>query len=704
MTDRRRTSPAPGVRVLIVEDSPTQAHQLRHILEEDGFEVIHSANGRLALDAARQRRPELIISDVIMPEMDGYELCRTLKHDAILGGIPVILVTSLSDPEDVIHGLACRADHFILKPYDARHLLGRVAFVLANREMGRGERNVPPVEIDFNGRRHTITADRLQILNLLLSTYEAAIQRNRQLTGAQDNIRRAEAFLNSIIENVPSAIFVRDAHDMRLQRVNRAFEELSGCAREKVIGKTFLECASTEEADLYTIGDLEALRGGKLIDIPETRLPVGPRGARVVRTIKVPILDGYGVPQYLLGISEDITERKAWEEALAGAKLEAERANRAKSEFLSRMSHDLRTPLNSILGFAQLLEMDQLTEDQRDSVRHIISGGAHLLALINEILDIAKIESGRLSLSPEPVTIDDILADVVDLIRPVAAQRGVTVEGPELKASCNRRVLADRQRLRQILLNLLSNAVKYNRDGGRVWLTCEDVPNDRLRIKVSDTGAGIRPEQVPLLFQPFERLGAERTAIEGTGLGLVLSKGLAEAMDGTMGAESVVDQGSTFWVELAQAGVVDATVQRQRRTPRKGPAVDPSVSGTVVYIEDNISNFELMERVLERRPGIRLVGAAHGQMGLDLVRTERPDLVLLDLHLPDMRGEDILRRLWEDPVTRAIPVAVLSADATPSQTSRMRAAGAAAYLTKPIDVGKVLELLDQTLRRNEPKP
>ena len=241
MTDRLRTDREPGTPVLIVEDSPTQAHQLRHILEQNGFEVHHAANGRLALDAARQRRPALVISDVMMPEMDGYELCRTLKHDAILGDVPVILVTSLSDPEDVIHGLECRADHFVLKPYDARHLLGRVAFVLANREMGRQDRSAPPVEITFHGRRHVITADRLQILNLLLSTYEAAIQRNRQLVSAQDNIRRAETFLSTIIENVPSAIFVRDAHDMRLQRVNRAFEELFGFLRTDVVGKTFHE-------------------------------------------------------------------------------------------------------------------------------------------------------------------------------------------------------------------------------------------------------------------------------------------------------------------------------------------------------------------------------------------------------------------------------------------------------------------------------
>jgi hypothetical protein len=248
-------------------------------------------------------------------------------------------------------------------------------------------------------------------------------------------------------------------------------------------------------------------------------------------------------------------------------------------------------------------------------------------------------------------------------------------------------------------LNLLSNAVKYNRDGGRVRLTCEDVPDGRLRIKVSDTGAGIRPEKLQLLFQPFERLGAEQTGVEGTGLGLVLSRGLAEAMGGSLGVESEVDRGSTFWVELALADPAAETAASPLRAHPDASGQDSGVTGTVLYIEDNISNRRLMERLFARRPGVRLVGAAQGQAGLDLARADRPDLVLLDLHLPDMNGEEVLRRLWEDPHTRAIPVAILSADATPAQAKRLRAAGAMAYLTKPLDVSEVLQLLDDTLAK-----
>jgi PAS domain S-box-containing protein len=682
-----------------VEDSPTQAQRLQHILEQQGYEVTHAADGRQALDAARQRKPSLIISDVIMPEMDGYDLCRHIKADASLSDVPVILVTTLSDPGDVIRGLECRADNFIVKPYDERYLVSRIQFVLVNREMRQANQGGLALEIVFNQQKHVITADRLQILNLLLSTYDAAIQRNKELTHAQEDIRRAESFLSSILENVPSTIFVKDARELRYVRVNRAFEDLVGRPRSEVLGRTDHDLFAAEDADFYTAKDREALERRRLTDIPEQPVHTATGGVRLVHTRKLPIVDAHGVPQYVLGISEDITERKAGEQALAAAKLEAERANRAKSNFLSRMSHDLRTPLNAILGFAQLLEMEGLNEQQHESVRHILKGGAHLLNLINEVLDIARIESGALSLSPEPVAIAEVMQRVVELVRPLAAQRSITLDDDLVTVCGTRYVLADRQRLAQILVNLLSNAVKYNREGGHVGLSCEDRPNSRARIKVSDTGAGIRPERLHLLFQPFERLGAEQTPIEGTGLGLMLSKGLAEAMGGTLGVESEVDRGSTFWVELALSEASAATTAPSARAHPYASGRDSGVTGTVLYIEDNISNRRLMERVLARRPGIRLVGAGQGQAGLDVARADRPDLILLDLHLPDISGEEVLRRLWEDARTRAIPVAVLSADATPAQIKRLLAAGASAYLTKPIDVGQVLQLLDDKLEK-----
>jgi PAS domain S-box-containing protein len=390
----------------------------------------------------------------------------------------------------------------------------------------------------------------------------------------------------------------------------------------------------------------------------------------------------------------DITERRRAEATVRQAKEEAEQANKAKSEFLSRMSHDLRTPLNAVLGFAQLLSADALNDSQRECVHQILKGGSHLLDLINEVLDIARIESGQLSLSPEPVDPRDIVQRSVELVTPLAARRGIAlmVEKPTAQ-SCS--VVADRQRLSQILLNLLSNAVKYNRAGGRVIVAFEP-RESRLRIKVTDTGPGIPPEKLKLLFQPFERLGAETTSVEGTGLGLTLSRGLAEAMGGSLDVSSQVDSGSTFWIELASTKETAAAAE----PPVIPTGLEPKAAGgpaLVLYIEDNPSNVRLMARLLGSRPAISLLHAPDGLTGLQLARERRPDLIFLDLHLPDLSGEDVLHQLWGDPALRTIPVIVLSADATPGQIQRAMASGATAYLTKPLDLSAVLQKLDSVL-------
>jgi signal transduction histidine kinase len=385
---------------------------------------------------------------------------------------------------------------------------------------------------------------------------------------------------------------------------------------------------------------------------------------------------------------------------LQEAAADAERANLAKSEFLSRMSHELRTPLNAILGFGQLLELDHLSPEQLEGVRQILNGGRHLLDLINEVLDISRIEAGRMLLSLEPVSVAEVLLEVLDLVRPLVDQRGIRLEAPAAGA-CDRRVRADRQRLKQILLNLLSNAVKYNRQGGTVTISCDETPRLGFRIAVSDTGPGIAPGKMARLFTPFERLGAEQTSEEGTGLGLALAKKLAEAMGGTMGVESTVDVGSTFWVALELVeGVLAADRSEQVVEASTGLPGGPF---TVLYIEDNLSNVKLVEQILSRQPAVKLVVAMLGRRGLDLVREDPPDLVLLDLNLPDVPGGEILRALREDPRTSEIPVVVISADAIPSQIERLLGEGAQEYLTKPLDVQRLLEVLRKTLtRRNAP--
>jgi signal transduction histidine kinase/CheY-like chemotaxis protein len=472
---------------------------------------------------------------------------------------------------------------------------------------------------------------------------------------------------------------------------NREFETLAGGA---VAGKVDRDFFAPRLAAIYREHDAVVLDRQRPLEFEETYL----RGdkAHIYHTIKFPLFDSNGKPDAVCAIAIDVTERKKTDDALRIAQLEAERANRAKSAFLSNMSHDLRTPLNAILGFAQLLDLDDLPDDRRESVAQILRGGTHLLALINEVLDIARIEAGHLSLSIEPVRALETVELATELVRPLAAQRGITLM-VDREAASDFVVLADAQRLNQVLLNLLSNAVKYNRESGTVRVGFVRHEPGRLRLTVTDTGAGIAASKLRLLFQPFERLGAEQTGIEGTGLGLALSRGLAEAMGGALGVTSEVGRGSTFWVELP---LTDASSPRSDSDADLAAAAGtpPETQGVVLYIEDNPSNVRLMARVLERRPGVRLCHASDGQCGLTAARTQRPDLIFLDLHLPDMSGEEVLRRLSQDVELQRIPVAVLTADATADQSRRLKAAGACAYITKPLEITELLRLVDDRLR------
>jgi signal transduction histidine kinase/ActR/RegA family two-component response regulator len=393
----------------------------------------------------------------------------------------------------------------------------------------------------------------------------------------------------------------------------------------------------------------------------------------------------------------DISERKAAEHVVEAARDEAERANRAKSDFLSRMSHELRTPMNAVLGFAQLLEMEPQTSEQKEDTTEILKAGRHLLELIDEVLDISRIEAGRLRLSLEPVDVVEAVEECVSLLTPLANQEGVRVNLarddsiPERAAS----VVADRQRLKQVILNLVANAIKYNREDGSVRISFEPAEPSRLKIHVTDTGHGIPAGRMEKLFAPFERLGAEVSGVEGTGLGLALSRALVEAMGGTISVRSEVGIGSTFSVELTSTENVSTSVEREAAHERGVvTASKNSTTHTVLYIEDNLSNLKLVERLVAQRPNIALVSAMQGGIGLTLARDHRPDLILLDLNLPDMAGEEVLARLQSDPRTAVLPVVVISADATSGQIKRLLEIGARAYLTKPLDVSRFFEIID----------
>jgi PAS domain S-box-containing protein len=513
---------------------------------------------------------------------------------------------------------------------------------------------------------------------------------------AEAQLRDSARFLDSVLENLPNMVFVKDAEELRFVRFNRAGEELLGLSRDHLLGKNDHDLFSEPAADAFTGKDREVLAQHDVVDIPEEPLDTVANGRRLLHTRKVAIRDEQGKPLYLLGISEDITERREAERAADAARADAERANLAKSEFLSRMSHELRTPLNAVIGFAQLLQLDPLEDAQRESVEQILKAGRHLLGLINEVLDIARIEAGTMTMSLEPVHLGSVIAEALSLISPLADDAGVQlVADPSEYGELY--VNADQQRLKQVLINLLSNAVKYNRRGGEIRVRCRELAGERVEVAVADTGHGLTPEQLERLFEPFERLGAERTSVEGTGLGLPLSRHLTEAMGGAMTAESEPAAGTTLRIVLhaAAAPPEDGAAGGAASVAGRRPGPDRR---TVLYVEDNLSNLKLVERLLERVPEVRLIPAMQGQLGLELARRHQPDLILLDLHLPDLHGRDVLQALKDDPATAWIPVVVLSADATPSQVERLLAAGAADYATKPIDVEWLLDTVTASTR------
>ncbi|KWE45518.1 hybrid sensor histidine kinase/response regulator [Burkholderia ubonensis] len=393
-------------------------------------------------------------------------------------------------------------------------------------------------------------------------------------------------------------------------------------------------------------------------------------------------------------------------EDLKQARAAAERANRAKSDFLSSMSHELRSPLNAILGFAQLMASDSPTPSQQASIDQILRAGWHLLELINDVLDLAKIESGQVAISHEPVSLHDALRECESMIEPQARQRGIRVSFPEVESHCH--VRADRTRFRQILLNLLSNAIKYNRASGAVDVDCALRAPGRIRVSVRDTGLGLSQEQLGQLFQPFNRLGQDAGAEEGTGIGLVVAKRLTELMGGAIGADSTVGKGSVFWIELDAASAPEAAARGDARpaAPAERATAETAAEApahTVLYIEDNPANRALVEQLLARRADLRMLSAATGQLGVALARSTLPKVILMDINLPDISGVDALGLLRSHPETAAIPVVALSSNAMPRDIDQGLKAGFFRYLTKPIRIEPFMHALAEAIAFAEAK-
>ncbi|HWF49656.1 MAG TPA: PAS domain S-box protein [Solirubrobacteraceae bacterium] len=521
---------------------------------------------------------------------------------------------------------------------------------------------------------------------------------------SQEALRESEERFRVLAENSTDVI-TRAGPDGRFLYVSPASRRLYGYEPEELVGRHGLEDIHPEDHaelreelgtqdehhDIHTLEYRFRRKDGSYVWV-ETK-------ARRLR-------DRQGAVLEYQSSTRDISARRTAEATARRAQTEAEQANSAKSEFLSRMSHELRTPLHAILGFGELLARDELDVGQHERLRQLVKAAHHLLDLINEVLDLSRIERGELRLSLEPVHVGDVVSETLGMVLPLAAAASVTVASPPGE-DLEIHVLADRQRLKQVLVNLCSNAVKYNHAGGRVTLRCTQDGTPKARIEVIDTGIGIAPGNLPRVFEPFDRLGAEATDVEGTGLGLALSKRLIEAMGGEISVASVVGQGTTLAIELpvVPAPVASAAPARAPDGESTPPASRaPQRLRTVLYIEDNPSNIKLVEAILVARPEVTLIVATQGSLAIDLAREHRPALVLLDLNLPDISGEEVLRRLRSDSRTAEIPVVITSADATPRHIERLRRAGADDYLTKPFGIERFLSVIDGSSSAGDPAP
>lgn len=505
---------------------------------------------------------------------------------------------------------------------------------------------------------------------------------------------KADQKFKALLESAPDAIIIVKC-DGSIMLVNSQAEKIFGYQREELLGKDieilvperFRGKYPRHRSDYFKNPHARPMGAG--LDLAGKRKD----GTEFPLEISLSPLDTAEGTLAMAAI-RDTTERKRVERELNEAKEEAERANKAKSEFLSRMSHELRTPLNAILGFGQLIEKQSPAGSTRTRAGHITGAGRHLLNLINEILDISRIEAGAMQLSLEPVRLSDVLDEAVDLIRPLAGERGIKFTAPD-HVTPPVYVQADLQRFKQVLLNLFSNAVKYSAKNARVTISYRSSGEGTMRIVVADTGSGIASEKLCRLFTPFDRLGAEQSSVEGTGLGLALSARIMHAMGGGIGASSQIGRGSTFWVDLPRAEPPSAKLPA---TNHDEPVLNLNAQAkrTILYIEDNLSNLNLVQEILSQQPQVELLSAMQGRLGLDLARKHSPDLILLDVHLPDLDGWDVFSQLQVEEATRNIPVIVLSADATARQIQQFMTAGARDYLTKPLDVGRFSRLIEES--------
>ena len=699
------------VDILVVEDSPTQAEQLKYLLQKHSYNVITAVNGQQALDVMEYYDPEIIISDICMPKMDGYELCRRVKAQDRQHDIPVILLTSLSNPEDVIEGLECGADNFITKPYAEDYLLSHVQQIIANRKLHTTERVRIGVEILFAGKRRFITADQQQMLTLLISTYEAAVMKNKELLNTQEELQAMNDQLEEMVEertielkkneqkyqdlydNTPTMFMSVEYLTGIVLECNETLLRKTGFKRTEVIGNHIFnrfhsDCIEKAKESFQNFNETGETKNYELeLITKDGRMLTALMNSTAVR-------DHNGKILHSRSVFQDISELKQVQEALLYAKDKANESDRLKTAFLANMSHEIRTPMNGILGFSQLLLDPELSYESKEKFIGAIDKSTHqLLHIITDILDISKIEAGEETMQPVIFNIIDLLDEIDNFFQALANQKNLNLSFINNLPIHLDYIMSDPVKLRQILNNLIGNALKFTETGSiEIKVTTSA---QKLIFNVKDTGIGIDPTLQEVIFDRFRQVELTNSRkYGGTGLGLSLAKSYTEMLGGTIWVDSIPNNGSTFTFEIPLIPAI-APYNEKNVDVKENPIANSWHNKTLLLAEDEEINSSFIQLIL-KSTGIHIITALNGREAVQQCKKSNAiSLVLMDIKMPEMDGLTATRIIRS--FQRNLPIIATTAYALSGDSEKCLEAGCNEYISKPINRNQLIMMLNKYL-------
>jgi PAS domain S-box-containing protein len=696
------------LEVLIVEDSLTQAEQLKYLLENNNCTVNYVLNGKQALKFLDGFTPDLIISDIIMPEMDGFELCRRIKEDSRLKHIPVILLTSLSDPEDVLKGLTFGAENFFTKPYIDDHLISHIKTIVANTIPKDDVNNRREIEIFYNGEKRIITANQSQMLSLLLSTYEVAVMQNKQLLSVQEELKKINENLEEKVEsrtvelreskekyfdlyhNAPAMFLSVESGTANVIECNDTLLKKTGFSRNEVIGHPVFSLFHPDNLELVNRNGVDFIETGEIKNC-EFNLLTKPGDKLPVLMNATSVKDAMGKIWYSRTVFQDISALKLVEHELVSAKEKAEESDNLKSAFLANMSHEIRTPLNGILGFSQLLKIPRLKDEEKeDFISTIDQCSQQLLQIVNDIIDISKIEAGQEKAEPVNVKLSKLLEEIRQFFQPLASRKNLIFNLNNKLTDDQVNIICDPVKLKQALNNIIANAIKFT-DSGGVELDISKNDNN-LIFKISDTGIGIDPAYHKVIFERFRQVEMSNTRkYGGTGLGLSLSKSFIDLLGGTINLDSYLGKGSTFTISIPYVPVKSSS---EEKTPESAYLCDWN-GKTILLAEDEDSNAFVIKSML-KSTGVNILLAINGLEAVELCRNNSAiSLVLMDIKMPVMDGLTATRLIRS--FRKDMPVVATTAYAFSNDKKKCIEAGCNDYLSKPIRLEELIKVTGKYL-------